>query len=264
MNYLGVSVKEVIARILRNTRLTDSSYVDDMFEWIPEGIDKLKTKYQLELVPIDLEISNHACKLPCGLVGIEAVVYGGMRLREGGAQIAVTRQPSLFNGGLLATPTTGIFQTDTTVTIENRLDPRLTGSDLTLVTEFCNREYYKLQMNYIQTSFECGCITLHYWKRPVDCEGYPLIPDNENYKTALYWYNIAMMIDAGYEHKEGYKADYCMQKFEFYGARAITEIKYPSVDRMEKLRQSFIRLVPPTHFYSDFFTNSEQLQEIRK
>ncbi len=263
MIYTSVSCKEIIARLLRNTRLSDSSYIDDMFEWIPEGINQLKTKYQLNLEPKNLSVFGNIAKLPCGLVSIEAVVYNGQRLREGSADISVKRIPTGFSSGN-GTATSTVLQSDSNKTIENRLDPRLTGSDLTAVTQFSGNDFYKIQLDYIHTSFEEGNITLHYWKRPIDSEGYPLVPDNENYKIALYWYLLSMMIDAGYDHKEGYSAEFCRGKFEFYGGRAIAEIKYPSIDKMEKNRQVLTRLVPPAHLYGDFFLNGEQVQEIKK
>ena len=70
----STSVKEVIGRIVRNTRLNDSSYLDDMLEWIPEGMDQLETRYQLKSKSETLEVVEHVSKkLPCGLVHIDAV-----------------------------------------------------------------------------------------------------------------------------------------------------------------------------------------------
>ena len=43
MIYTTTSVKEVIARIIRNTgKSLSSEYIEDMLEWIPEGIKKLR------------------------------------------------------------------------------------------------------------------------------------------------------------------------------------------------------------------------------
>ena len=85
MIYKTTSVKEVIARIIRNTgKSLSSEYIEDMLEWIPEGIKKLQTKYTLQSAFELIQIEGHVAGLPCDLINIIAVEYKGHRLREGG------------------------------------------------------------------------------------------------------------------------------------------------------------------------------------
>ncbi len=260
--YRTVSSKEVIGRFLRRTRITDSSFIDDIWEWLPEAMDKLKTRNQLDPKWAELTVVNHCVKLPCGLYSLDAVVYNGNRLREGSSVASVHNMPSLntnFNSAV-----TSVYEPDTNITIENHLDVRVSGSDLQLATQFDHSEYYKLQLDYIQTSFEEGTIVVYFLKRPIDEQGYVLIPDNEDYKEALYWYLRMMVIEAGWEDPL-FTWDKCYDLFyNIHGPRAITDISYPSVDTIERIKQSTTRLIPAQHFYEDFFTNSEQVQQYNK
>ena len=75
-----------------------------------------------------------------------------------------------------------------------------------------------------------------------------------------------MLIGAGFNHAiwngpPGYQ--YFDAQFEKFAARALGIIKYPSQDKMEKLRVSFgERMIPARHAYKDFFIGMEQTQTI--
>lgn len=270
MIYKTVSVREVIARIIRNTgKNLPSELIEDMLEWIPEGIRKLQTKYTLETKFCEMEIRGHAAPLPPDLINLVAVEYEGLRLREGGdvRNLAAENPLNLYREN-----EPDVYQTDTTQ--HRDYDPE-TYPDNDYVTQYRGEdlvrvrpddyiyEYYKIQLNCIQTSFDCGTITVHYRALPTCNDGYPLIPDNENYKTALYWYVLSMMLGAGYTHKV-FNYVFANAEWEKYARRAINEITYPTIDTMEKWYRAGTRLVPPEHFYEDFRIGSEQIQDIYK
>lgn len=258
MIYTSVSIKSVIAKFLRNTRLSDSSFMDDLLEWIPEAMGMMQTRVVLKPLYKELTIKDYSAKLPCGLVELDAVAYNGRRLREGSTVGHVVNMPSIFNA---ANGTVTVYVSDSDVLIENHLSTKLSGDDLK-VMEISSEAFYKLQLDYIQTSFKEGKVVIYFLQMPVDCDGYPLIPDNENYKEALYWFLLTKAIEAGYEHPL-FDWNHCWNMWEhIYAPRAVNEIRYPSVDGMERLLQSTVRLVPPTHFYTDFSTGAEQYQEI--
>ena len=271
MIYTTVSVKTVIARIIRNTgKNLPSEYIDDILEWIPEGIKKLKTRYTLEPCTLNIEVVDHIGALPSGFY-LEGVQHEGQRLREGGdiRDLRTLDEDDAFVNG---NNELELWETDTTIPKDyseeafpdNSYTEERRGEDL-VPTKKSNAQskYYKLVPNYIHTSFETGMIKIYGKVLPKDEEGYPLIPDNENYKEALYWYVLMKLMEAGYEHKI-FDWNHCHNMFENkYARRAINEIKYPTVDRMERMYRAFIRLVPPEHFYEDFRVGSEQIQPIR-
>jgi hypothetical protein len=269
MNYTTTTVKTVIAKIIRSTgKNLPSEYIEDILEYVPEGIKKLKTK--MNVVPLTkvIEVKDHIGALPCGLLSINAIEYCGHRLREGGDIRDIKQTEDAFLSG---TNTTDLWENDTSEDKDyssesypdNSYVEEVRGQDIVRSPADSEAAFYKLVPNYIHTSFECGEITVHGNQLPLDEEGYPLIPDNENYKEALYWYVLTKLIESGYKHHL-FDWNHCWNMFEkVYARRAINEIKYPNPDRVEKLYRAFIRLVPPEHFYDDFRSGSEQIQPIK-
>lgn len=255
MIYKSAPINSVIARIIRNTRIQDSSYIHDIKEWIPEAMGLMKTKTVLSPRFEDVKIYFHRAKLPCSLHHIQAVEYNGHRIREGSSVKAVSTNQNLSH--------------EETV-VESTMAPTTTPEDtviwspkfVTRDAAGCNllpagREYYFIEMDYISTSFSDGCVRIFFAAQPVDDDGLPLIPDNENYKQALYNYCRAMMIGAGY-HDTVYSERELMQRFETYAARAIDEIRYPSVDSMEDKVTQMVRFIPQANYFENYFKPTQE------
>jgi hypothetical protein len=264
------SAKLILGRVARNTGgKLPSMFHDDILEWISEGIDLLSNNNSIEITstpddgqPKALQVENHVVCIPkdcCGIIAIEDE-YGRILPLGGDVTDLRSTSKSQQTGPNEARPS--VWQTDGTPVVGNTTP--IFGEDLQPVTS-TNRSdnYYKISGSYIQTSFECGYIKVHYQRRPVDKEGYPMIPDLENFKQSLYWYVLKQLIGAGYEHKV-FTYGQCDEEFEKYGQRAINELNYPSLDAAARANRATVRLIPPSHFYEDFFTGSEQVQEIRK
>jgi hypothetical protein len=273
--YRTTSIKEVIARVIRNTgKKLPSIYYEDLLEWIPEGVEQLGTFQSLITTSTpsqgesgEVITYNHVANLPCGLVSLIAVEdkYGN-RLPLGGDVTDITNQSSSIHTNTIynqAANSTWNQNPNYEDEDGNRTTP-IFGEDLSQVdSEGSIGRYYKIQLNTIQTSFESEFIKIHYRAMPIDEEGYPLIPDNSNYKSALYWYVMMMLIGAGYRH-EVFNHQYCQQEFELYAGRALGQIRLPSGDEYEKLRNSWTRLVPPRYLHDDFFVGSQDDQPINK
>lgn len=273
------SAKEILAIVIRNTgNKIPSVYFDDILEWIPEAIDLLSNTKTLEITSTPSlgcggaeEVKNHVICIPKEMVSLIAVEdENGRIIPEGGDITDLTNQStrqhqtasdsraSVFNVNPLNHQTS-----DGAETSEPGTSIPIYGSDIELGASSVTRPaYYKISGNYIQFSFEEGFVKLHYLKRPLDKEGYPLIPDNQNFKNACAWYVLAALIGAGFEHKV-FSYDEAYAKFELFGGRAINEITYPSLDTMARINRSTVRLIPPYHAYEDFFVNTEQTQQIR-
>jgi hypothetical protein len=283
------SVKEIIGRVIDDVGAKlPSHYYDTMLEWIPQGVRMLETKYQLtedstgnwtesteELDPKALYTNNHVVPIPTGVISIIAVEdQFGERVRLAASQIDFKNQSDRYStgsgGNYDARPTN--FQVD--VWDHQGVDPATgteesvpwDGSDLKQVIGGQTNATYKAQGNMIQTSLECMFIKIHYLSLPMDQDGYLMVPDVEEYKQALGFYILRQLIGAGFKHPiwngpPGW--NHYNSMWEKYAARALGVIKYPDIDRMEKLRTGFAeRLIPAHHAYNDFFTGIEQTQEI--
>ena len=256
-NLLSVSVEEIISRIFSRLKAIDISYADDFLVWMPEAMDELKTQYILKPDFQDIKIEDNAGKLPCDLYDIVGVLYKGMRLRYGANNIDPRVSPQSYVNKV---KNQTIFKTDVTSEAHtNQANYNLIrGLDLVGTVKETQSDYYILSLNNIQTSFEEGTIRIFYMKRPVDDQGYALIPDNENYKKSLEWYCYAQMVFSGFVMpvaKMDY--DYCNDKFDTYQVRAVNEINYPTTDKWERLLRSSVSLIPPQSYYNNFFVGSE-------
>lgn len=274
------SGKEILAKLIRMTGgKLPSVYYDDILEWIPEAIDLLSQTKTFETTSTPeigcgkyAQVKNHIYCMPKDLVSILAIedCYGRI-IREGGditdLRTQTTRAHTFPSESRVTVfevnPLTHQTSDGTPTTAPGTSIP-IYGQDIELQAEDSSRPaYYKISGNYIQFSFEEGDIRIHYLKRPLDKDGYPLIPDNENFKLATAYYVMSMLIAAGYEHKI-FSYQQCQEEFEKFGGRALAEISYPSLDSVARLNRSFIRLVPPFHFYEDFFVASERGEILNK
>lgn len=249
MIYQSVSIESVIARVIRNTRIQDSSYLHDMKEWIPEAMGLMQTKTVLSSRFEDVQIDFHKGKLPCSLHHIQAVEYNGRRLREGASVKNIATSQKIPDSDPIVTSTLAPTVTDDHVF----WGPQFSSDS----AEGCNAlplcsEYYQVEMGYITTSFADGTVRIYFAAQPVDENDLPLIPDNENYKQALYYYCRAMMIGAGY-HDTVYNLTSLMTLFEVHAARAISQIRYPSVDSMPDKVTSMVRFLPQENYFDNYF-----------
>jgi len=281
--YPLISAKQVLARTIRNLGYKlPSTYMDDILEWIPEGMGEMEVTQSLIRVSTGgqgdqdaLYVKNHCVQLPCGYRAVIAIEdENGRRLPVGGDQTDFTKQSSIrhISVGISGQPRTTVFEVnpfqhqtaDGLPTDEPAESFPWFGQDIT-TTPGTNRSthYYQIVGNHIQTSFEEGFIRLHYLSIPVCKEGYPLIPDNENFKRALEWHVIRRLIGSGYKH-EVFSYEYANQEFERYAGRAMGEVSFYTPDDAAKLNRSIIRLIPPHQYQNDFFTNSEQDERLFK
>src|SRR6202012_2201528 len=81
-------IQEVIAMILRRTRVQDTSYLINLNEWIPEAMSLLKTKFVMVNKYADVVINFHKGTLPNDIDHIEAVEHNGRRLVKGNSSIS--------------------------------------------------------------------------------------------------------------------------------------------------------------------------------
>ena len=281
------SVKEVLQRIVRNAgHKIPGQYRDDMLEWIPEGIEEIggfpDNKFIKKSTPDAdctgaLFTSNHVVNLPCGLIEVVAVEdVNGYRMRYGSDETDLTNQSSRYHSGTKNNPLAGIrgtnFQQDV-FEITGGISDTVTdtsvpwdGSDLVQKAFGNTSNYYIIQEDTIQTAEETAFVKIHYWARPTDKDGFYRFPDNGNYKSALYWYVMKMLLGAGFENKifKGMQGiQYADQQFQHYAGKALGELRMPDVDKHERLRTSFSeRMIAPRYAYDDFFVGKEQIQPI--
>lgn len=253
-----ISIKTVIAKVIRDTRLADASYADDMLEWIPSAMGELETTWTLTPSSALVKIRFHKGAWPCGAETLTSVEYNGTRMDYANPDIDIAY--ARLNVPLADTASVFLSKNATgsvTSNIESSdiAESSYNQSTLKAVPNLpLGNFWYRDLPDAIETSLVNGVVRVNFLGIPVDEEGYPLVPDNANYINALY-YNCRMkLIEAGYPDSV-LKWGECMQLWEKYAGRALGEIRYPSVDRMEAMKRNLVRLLPPTNYYENFSSN---------
>ena len=191
-----VSSDSVIGRVIENTRLQDTSYIADMHDWTAQAMAKMRTKYQLIPVWKDLMVEFHKVRLPAGLVYIDLVSYNGYKIRSKGSHHSLDVPSEISKG-------TGVFVSDVVmqenpVTQHNMYVGVINDLDLVPPTLWDSCKFYQVEGEYLSFSEAEGTIRIYFHKIPTDCNGFPLITDNEDYKEAIYWYIRMKIIETGY------------------------------------------------------------------
>lgn len=256
-----VSVERVIEKLLREYPFIQSVNWIDFLEYIGDCIDligvnaayvKKVTDGNEDLFhPSPILITDYRGQLPCDLVKVDQV-------REWCNKIPMIEASDSFH---IATTPCDVSESDSTELIENFGQEALSfTSDLAQVgslnvNDGCTTLTYNLNNNYIFTNFESGQVEMAYTAFPTDNRGYPLIPDDIKFINACAAY-VA--------EREGFKLwlvdDLVDRKYEklvqernYYIGAANTRGNMPSKDKMESLKNQWLRLVPRVNEHSSFF-----------
>lgn len=250
MQYAFCSLKPVVGSVIRNTGIQEADWIASIHEWLWEAILLMQTDYTLEGFHQDLPIQFHKAPLPCGLVQLDAVACEGHRLMEGRADRPADANhsdrpvdptdPMLFVSVVNKVPTVENHSAYiTTIQAINNLP--------------CGPDYYYTQAGVLNTSMRQAIVRIYAQRIPTDTDNMPLIPDNQNYKMALYWYVRSMMIGAGWEDKV-FRFDHCWAQWEVFAPRARNEIRQATPSMLEATRNALNRLLPMEGYFQSFFT----------
>lgn len=265
MIYKLVSAKAVIGKIYRDFKPTIPGWEASAIEWIGEAAEAIGQSAGLiqkstgNVACFDAcTIVSHRAKLPCDLVNLQAVEYNGARLPFGS---------DLTAGGLPNHPrTTNIYtNSGTTASIgilagNSKSTAKVATGAITL--EGVVTDYYIINPDYIQTSFESGHIKLHYEAYPTCPDGFPMIPDHYYYKTAAEWYVMEKLFLLGYSNPAvDYKIAH--QFWCEYKILAQNKAAFPSIDKMDRFHSMWTRLIPNTVLPKDFFAGGETTESIK-
>jgi hypothetical protein len=266
MVYKYTSCEPIIADLLGRIKMTDSNYADDLLIWLAQGLNMLRVYTMLQPAVCEIKIQSHTGELPCGLVNMDGIYYNGYRLRLGTGVIDTRvckdscKVKDDYDSYFVSDPTDEGY-------INNSQDYRLIRG-LDLKHEPCNdggADYYIPYPNHIQTSFKEGKVVLFYEKMATDKRGYPLIPEEENIRYALFWWLMAQLTLSGYKHADpSMDYSFCEAKFASYGRIGKNKMKYWSVDKRQAVLEMTVNLIPPHGYYERFFNGGEQPKSVRK
>jgi len=140
------------------------------------------------------------------------------------------------------------------------------------VNRFCTcPDTYRINPNFILTSFKEGTIDMSYKGFAVDEEGFPLIPDDESFKMAIEYYCAKRLGQKAYFSDNLSREKYTELKQEaaWYVAQARNKAEIPSVDLMEAMKNAKLRLITKINMHKQGFKTlgypeSRTLHNLRK
>lgn len=124
---------------------------------------------------------------------------------------------------------------------------------------------YKIQGNVIFTSIKEGTIEIAYNAFAVDSDGYPMIPDNSSFISALEFYikkkHFGVLFDTG-KINQAVWSQVC-QDYAWAVGQAQSDLIRPTIDQMQSLTNSLNTLIPRVAEHSRGFVNNGSMEKIR-
>lgn len=124
---------------------------------------------------------------------------------------------------------------------------------------------YKIQGNVIFTSIKEGVIEIAYNAFAVDSDGYPLIPDNSSFISALELYikkkQFNVLFDTGKISQAVYNQ--VCQDYAWAVGQAQSDLIRPTIDQMQAITNSFNTLVQRVGEHRSGFVNHGSAEMIK-
>ena len=254
-------INVVIDKIVRDLGLGHNEIpYADFIEWIAEALVHIGSYQQFVEKETMIVIENYEGRFPCDL-------YKVKRLKRG------TETPRCSDGGYWG----GTFQNflirnGLDVDELNAYDRHITLNDPGLRKVHGNNPFdvlnnklqhnsnlghfktnnvtnldYNINFDKITTAFESGIIEVQYIAMPIDEDGFPLIPDDQSFRDALFW-KVAMQLCMRdpdlFKNPQLKNYDYVRSRWNFYCSQARASANMPDIHAMERLKNNFLSLIP--------------------
>ncbi len=222
MVYKNVSAKSILARVYRDFNPSHSGWQADAMEWINDGLEEIGSHVAYELVTTDVTVEEFRTPIPCNVDAILGLEYQCFKL--------------------------------------NRNDGINTQDNCQCLANLNTHPYhtYSLNPGYIRFSFEATKddekVKIHHISVPRDCDGFPMIPDEQYTKQALGWYIMRQLIARGYKHHTFNYAD-CDAKWTQLYPRAQNAINFPDLDGYERFKAMWSNPIIHPNWSEDFFNS---------
>ena len=124
---------------------------------------------------------------------------------------------------------------------------------------------YKIQGNVIFTSIKEGTIEIAYNAFAVDFDGYPMVPDNSSFISALEFYikkkKFNILFDEG-KISQAVWNQVC-QDYAWAVGQAQSDLIRPTIDQMQSITNSLNTLIPRVSEHKSGFVNDGSAEMIK-
>ena len=303
MIYNYTKCESVIAKIMADLDSTEvQQRTSDIKEWIFEAVDKIGAPVQyiqkesgVDGVPV-LQIEDGQIPLPYDLEILDGVAYSP---NKNGPWVPVDKSTSIFNAlnkkhikdpeimhtALPHDPANKAIEDDEFVVFDHQPPAeKLITSQSQLYTRNLNRAYMKagiynrvdhpvyfIKPGWMLLNRPKGYIKLAYKAIATDERGYPLIPDSNSYREAIYWYVVMKLsfpkFMNGHLGGRGVNSAanvymYTQSQWNFYRNQAYAEAMMPTADDVRNIKHDWNKLVMDYDSDDTFFRHQRDPQLI--
>ena len=291
MIYKLCSIKRVISKVLTDLDLQEENIrISDMLSWASEALLKIGGFSTLSIKTTGreeqplLEISNYQAELPFDFHSLIQVSYGTsadgpfypMRYATGSYEHNPVVTDAINTNVEDTTPTTSLVTLamqlyslsyedalsliNTDVSIRGILSGLLVTTPSTSTLTDTSDYIYTIRGGWIKTNQSTGYLLMSYQAIPIDLEGYPLIPDNESYIEAIYWYIVMKLYYPKWVQGQIRDAVYYEAKrsYNYYCKQAYGNAMMPDKGQLESIKNAWIRLYPNLDEFTTAFSNLGQ------
>lgn len=242
LNNKFISVKSIIAKLYRDLKLKEEEDFTDIIEWCAEALGFIHVFPQYTSKPDKIDIVNYKGELPSDYINMVAVEHNGYSL---------SYSTNIFG----PQDNTKLRRSDTPYSYNQKKIENVVFVDPKYINYFSNRDSVLLENGYIKTSFEKGEMMINYIAMVLDCDGYPMVPDNVSFTEALYWFCTYKYLYSkalyGEINDKFYQDAY--NKWQYYCNQAGAEALMPDLNTLENIKKSFISLKPNLNRSIDFY-----------
>ena len=299
MIYKYTSIKVIIAKVFADLHLKEGDHrILDLIEWCSEALLKIGAFPSLitkvtgkDDVPI-IPFTNYQAKLPGDLHSLVQIAYSTsesgpfypMRYGTGSfdyGRILNTEKEitNVLSGVMANTPLVDLTMSLYSLTYEQALtklntEPAIRSQLIALlgsstpgvdtISDYAIDYTYVIVGGYIKLNVSNGYLLMSYQAVPTDKDGYPLIPDNESFMEALYWYVTMKLLYPEWTAGRVRDAVYydARRSWSYYRKQAYGEAMMPSADQLESIKNTWLKLVPEIKEHDTFYSTVGQEQII--
>jgi hypothetical protein len=296
MIYNLTSVKRVIAKVFTDLNLKEGDHrVSDMIEWSGEALEKIGgfPTFETKVAGKDkqplLEIYNYKAVLPRDFHSLVQMAYSTttagpfypMRYATGsfdyGSELTEYNDEYSVGTSDLVTICMSLYslsyedalaKLNTEPNIRSMLEYMISTKVTTPETNGTSNttDYtYLINNGYVMTNIETGYLMVTYQAIPTDDDGYPMVPDNQSFIEAIYWYIVMKLLYPDWVAGRIRDAVYADAKrsWNFYCKQAYGNSMMPNgAEQMEAIKNTWHRLVEEFNEHDSFFSTMGQEQLI--
>lgn len=296
MIYKNTSVKTVIAKVFSDFDLQEGDHrINDMINWAGEALEKIGAfpSFINKVTGKDKEpitvVANFQAKLPTDFHNLIQIAYATspagpfypMRTATGSfehssqlntdislAYSSVDAEEVGSTSDLIALAmslydlsyTAAIAKINDEPATRAILNGLLVSENTSDLTSSTTDFIYVIQNGWVKTNVREGYLMIAYQAIPTDLDGYPLIPDNQSFIEAIYWYIVVKLLYPKWRDGQVRDLVYfeARRSWNFYCKQAFGQAMMMDRDQLESFKNSWLKLVPEINSHSNFHSTLGQ------